>query len=257
MDKSFLVRIFGFRATFIHGDLLVLDRWLWLKKRLPVTRNGEKLIDAGCGSGAFTIGAARRGYDAIGKLVLLALQIAMERAEICNAKSTSFPIQDIRFLHERTEFAGKFDVAISFENIEHVIDDRKLMKDIYRVLKPGGCLLLTTPNYYYEAMSPGDNGPFSREEDGWHVRRGYSAAMLAELCAESGFMVEEISSCSGFFSQRVTTLLRAIRPSALGWVLTLPFRILPVLFDRILHKLTGWPDYSICMVAYKPRFAKE
>jgi 2-polyprenyl-3-methyl-5-hydroxy-6-metoxy-1,4-benzoquinol methylase len=66
MDKSLLVRIFGFRATVIHGDLLVLDRWLWLKKRLPFTRNGEKLIDVGCGSGAFTIGAALRGYQAIG-----------------------------------------------------------------------------------------------------------------------------------------------------------------------------------------------
>ena len=258
MDKSLLVRIFGFRTTFIHGDLLVLDRWLWLKKRLPVTRNGEKLIDAGCGSGAFTIGAALRGYDATGlSWDLRNQQIATERAEICNAKNARFPIQDIRLLHERTEFSGKFDVAISFENIEHIIDDRKLMKDLYRVLKPGGFLLMTTPNYFYEAMTSGDNGPFSREEDGWHVRRGYSAAMLTELCAEAGFIIDEISSCSGFFSQRATTLLRIIRPSALGWALTLPLRILPVIFDRLLHKLTGWPDYSICMVAYKPRFAKE
>lgn len=258
MDKSFLVRIFGFRASFIHGDLLVLDRWLWLKKRLPVTRNGENLIDAGCGSGAFTIGAALRGYQAVGlSWDARNQQIATERAEICNAKNVSFPIQDLRLLHERAEFSGKFDVAICFENIEHIIDDRKLMKDIYAVLKPGGFLLLTTPNYFYRAMSPGDNGPFSRDEDGWHVRRGYSATMLAELCAASGFLIDEISSCSGYFSQRVTTLLRAIRPSSLGWALTLPLRILPVMFDRLIHKLMGWPDYSICMVAYKPRFTEK
>jgi SAM-dependent methyltransferase len=183
-------------------------------------------------------------------------QIATERAGICQAEKARFPIQDIRLLDERSEFFGEFDVAISLENIEHVIDDRKLMKDLYRVLKPGGFLLLTTPNHYYKAMSPSEDGPFSREEDGWHVRRGYSAAMLAELCAEAGFMIEEISSCSGFFSQRVTTLQRAIRPASLGWALTLPLRVLPPLFDRFVRRLTRWPDYSICMVAYKPRFAE-
>jgi len=62
MDKSLLVRIVGFAATLIHGDPLILDRWHWLKKRLSRTLNGDKLIDIGCRSGAFTIGTALRGY---------------------------------------------------------------------------------------------------------------------------------------------------------------------------------------------------
>jgi 2-polyprenyl-3-methyl-5-hydroxy-6-metoxy-1,4-benzoquinol methylase len=66
MDKSTLGRWFGFPATLVHGDTLVLDRWFWLTRYLPVTRNGESLLDVGCGTGAFTIGAARRGYRAIG-----------------------------------------------------------------------------------------------------------------------------------------------------------------------------------------------
>jgi hypothetical protein len=43
MDKSALVRLVGFPATLIHGDPLVLDRWFWLKARLPKTRNGESI----------------------------------------------------------------------------------------------------------------------------------------------------------------------------------------------------------------------
>ena len=66
MNSSFLVRVFGFRGTLMHGDTLVLDRWRWLKRRLPKTANGETLLDVGCGTGAFTIGAARRGYHATG-----------------------------------------------------------------------------------------------------------------------------------------------------------------------------------------------
>ena len=49
--KSALVNLLGFPATLIHGDTLVLDRWLWLKQRLPKTLTKAKLIDVGCGSG--------------------------------------------------------------------------------------------------------------------------------------------------------------------------------------------------------------
>jgi hypothetical protein len=59
MDRSTLVRLLGFLATLIHGSPLTLDRWMLLKQWLP--KNGENLIDVGCRSGAFTIGAARRG----------------------------------------------------------------------------------------------------------------------------------------------------------------------------------------------------
>jgi len=258
MDKSFLVRVFGFPATLIHGDLLVLDRWRYLRKRLPVTLNGEKLIDVGCGTGAFTIGAARRGYKAIGLSWDERNQkVARERARLCGVPETQFPIQDLRSLDQRSEFTENFNVAICCENIEHILDDRRLMRSITHSLLPGGILLLTTPNFFYRAISFSDNGPFARTEDGGHVRRGYTKAMLCELCADAGLVVEEITYCSGFFSQKITALMRALGGGILGWVPTLPLRILPVLFDPLIAKATGWPAFSICIMAYKPRFLRE
>lgn len=249
-----MVRVFGFPATLIHGDLLVLDRWRYLRKRLPVTRNGEKLLDIGCGTGAFTIGAARRGYQAIGLSWDARNQaVARERASLCGVPETQFPIQDVRNLDQCRELAEDFDVAIWFENIEHILDDRKLMKDVANCLRPGGLLLLTTPNFFNRAISPADNGPFSRVEDGWHVRRGYHRAMLCELCGHAGLVVEEISYCSGFFSQKITGLMRRSGDGIFGWAATLPLRVLPI-FDRLIAKATGWPDFSICLMAYKPRF---
>ena len=50
----------------LHFDTGVVDRWLWLRKRLPAADGSQSLIDIGCGAGAFTIGAARRGYQALG-----------------------------------------------------------------------------------------------------------------------------------------------------------------------------------------------
>ena len=259
LDRSSLVRVFGFPATLIHFDTLVLDRWFWVKKRLPRTRNGERIIDIGSGAGAFTIGAARRGYTALGlSWDAETLGVAAERARLCDARNTVFELFDIRRLGERKDLSESFEVAVCLETVEHILDDRKLLSDIGRVLVPGGFLLLTTPNHYYRAITLGDDGPFLHEETGWHVRRGYTPSMLLELCEASGFMIPEISYCSGFFSQKITWLIRNLSNLhwLLAWFVVLPLRIVPPLLDPVVRKISGWADYSICIVAQKPRFRK-
>jgi len=260
MGGSLLVKILGFPATLIHGDTLVLDRWLWLRRRLPRTRNGESLIDVGCGSGAFTIGAALRGYQALGlSWNERDLAVARQRAGICKAASACFRILDVRQLDTQADLLGKFDVAICTENIEHILDDGKLLRDIAACLKPGGRLLLTAPNYHYRAITSTDDGPFCKTETGWHVRRGYTRAMLRELCRQAGLSCEEISFCSGLLSQKVTFLLRFLSRWSvlLAWITTFPLRILPRLLDGPVTKLLGWPCYSICLEAYKPRYGNR
>lgn len=129
MDRSILIRLFGYRAAFIHGDCLMLDRWLFVKRHIPKTRNGEKVFDVGCGSGAFAIGLAKRGYTVTGLSWDERNQrIANERAAIVGvADRAAFPIGDARVLDTYEGYAGQFDYVLSLENIEHLLDDRKLM----------------------------------------------------------------------------------------------------------------------------------
>ena len=255
MAKSFLVRIFGFPATLIHGDTLVLDRWRWLKRRLPETANGETLLDVGCGTGAFTIGAALRGYTAHGLSWDERNQtVAAQRARICGAERATFSICDVRELEKHPQHSGVYDVVLCAENIEHILDDAKLMRSMAACLKPGGRLLLTTPNYYYRAITRPDNGPFCETETGWHVRRGYTRSMLLELTRHAGLECEELSYCSGAISQRVTQLMRkgaTIHP-LVGWIVVLPLRPLTS-FDSIISRWSRTPPFSICIEAYKPR----
>lgn len=263
MSSSLLVRLFGFPATLVHGDTLVLDRWRWLTQRLPVAGDGETLLDVGCGTGAFTIGTARRGYRATGISWDERNQTtAAERAKTCGATTASFVIGDVRELESLGSLDSEYDVALCLECIEHVLDDLKLMRNIAARLKPGGRLFLTTPNYNFHPITSSDKGPFQKTELGWHVRRGYTPAMLAELCEKSGLMVEETSYCSGFVSQKATYLWRRVARlpggSAVRWLVTLPLRLLPlVLPDRVLSRVIGWPFFSICLEAYKPRFPDE
>lgn len=130
------------------------------------------------------------------------------------------------------------------------------MNDIANCLKPGGRLFLTTPYYDYRAITAGDNGPFSPIEDGGHVRRGYTAAMLAELCALSGLVVEEASFYTGVVSQHVIRLQRVlsrIHP-LFAWAVVFPLRILPPIFDGLLTSVLRRPYFCICIEAYKSRY---
>jgi len=254
--RNLPLRLFGWRAAMTHGDMMMLDRWNWIKQRLPETCDSPKLLDVGCGTGAFTIATAKRGYEALGLSWDKRNQaVAQDRADICGASSASFEILDVRDLNERQEFKSTFDYILCLECIEHILDDFRLVASMAECLRPGGRLLLTTPNYLYTPVTSLDKGPFKPFESGWHVRRGYSPAMLRELCAAAGLTVEEISYCSGPISQLVVKVYRPLAnlSVAFAWIVTLPLRLLPLLLEHNVGKLLPQPGYSICLEAYKPR----
>ena len=122
MDKSLLIRIAGFPATLIHGDSLILDRYLWLKRQLPLTLNKDKLLDIGCGSGTFTIGANLRGYKSLGLTWdERDRNVAEERAELCKASSATFEAVDVRHLDARNDFIGKFSNEEKLYSLSRVL----------------------------------------------------------------------------------------------------------------------------------------
>ncbi len=251
--KNLPLKIFGNIITLIHHDTLVLDRWLWLKKRLPKKQN-LNLLDVGCGSGAMTIATAKLGYNSLGlSWDKINNDKGIARARICGLKNIDFSICDVRDLNKRTDLLQKFDIIICTENIEHIINDTKLMTDMYNCLNNNGKLFLTTPNFYFKPMY-GDPiekiNPINPIEDGGHVVIGYKQEDLIKLCNKTNFITEEISYCSGFFSQKITNIFRILFENTnhpFAWIITLPLRILPILFDKFIP----YEQYSICLVARK------
>jgi 2-polyprenyl-3-methyl-5-hydroxy-6-metoxy-1,4-benzoquinol methylase len=92
-----------------------------------------------------------------------------------------------------------FDLVYAGEIIEHVHDTVSLLREIQRVLRPGGTLLLTTPNlcsiknlYYW---LKGQQLAWVDYKDGQHGHvRYFSPASLAEVLMESGFYIERMCS---------------------------------------------------------------
>jgi SAM-dependent methyltransferase len=243
-----------FPATLILRDTLVLDRWRWLARRLPRTKGPARLLDVGCAAGAFSMGAALRGYDVLGlEHDPGSVAKARRRAAWLGVPHVRFEESDARRLGERADLRGAFDVVICCETIEHILDDAGLMRALAGCLKPGGRLLLTTPFAGFRAITREDDAPPSATEDGGHVRRGYAPADLERLCGQAGLQVVAFSGCSGVLSQKATWLYRRAgrRHPVLGALLVTPLRPFPPLLDAMATRALGWPYYCLGLEAVR------
>jgi SAM-dependent methyltransferase len=96
---------------------------------------GARILDAPCGAGALAIALRERGYETFGADVDPAAAVSLGDAFTIADLSQSLPWPD-----------GYFDAALSVEGIEHLENRHAYVRELRRVLKPGGTLVLTTPN---------------------------------------------------------------------------------------------------------------
>ncbi len=109
--------------------------------------NGKTILEIGCGRGSFS-NYIVKGFRGIEKLYACDYSgWALEKGKMNGAKSARIIWQkeDIQKLSFKD---NSFDVIISCETIEHVASPNLALKEIYRVLKPGGKFILTCPNYF-------------------------------------------------------------------------------------------------------------
>lgn len=137
-----------------------------------------EVLEVGCGEGRgidWIIGRST-GYSAIDKIeaVIAELKTKYPQGKFYRGNIPPLPAFP----------DNSFDRVLSFQVIEHIDDDQLFLKEIHRVLKPGGRALLTTPNR-----------PKSLTRNPWHVRE-YTAPELTAL-AKTIFAGVEMKGITG------------------------------------------------------------
>jgi SAM-dependent methyltransferase len=146
--------------------------------RLPLPRPA-RVLDAGCGSGR-TLEELRRYGEVSG------IELDPGAAELAQGRGCG----EVRVgrLEELPWEGESFDLITCLDVIEHTPDDRVTLRELRRVCRPGGFLLVTVPAY---------QGLWSMHDVANHHYRRYSRPRLRAAARESGWRVRRMTSFNG------------------------------------------------------------
>ena len=150
------------RARIIFKELAIIEK-----------EKSDKVLDIGCGDGIFPIELAKRGYSVVGvDLNVKSVNYAKYFSKRSEVK-IDFLVGDACHLPFANE---SFDIILCSEVLEHIKDDEGAIREIERVLKQNGLLILTVPSD--KASS------YLR-----HVRCGYSLYDISSKLTKSGINI--------------------------------------------------------------------
>lgn len=100
----------------------------------------KRVLDVGCGVGMYLAAFGRCTPHVFG------VEVEAERAREACSRAAGI----VQAVGERLPFAdGVFDITFSHEVLEHVADDRTVVREMVRVTRPGGRIILFVPNRLY------------------------------------------------------------------------------------------------------------
>ncbi len=185
--------------------------------------NDARVLDAGAGEGP---------YRSVFNLA------QYESTDICMVNKNYGKISYISDLNHIPVQSDCYDLVFCSQTLEHVPEPKKVISEIYRVLKPGGKLWLTAPFFFAEHGAPLD-----------YYR--YSQYGLRYILEGGGFEVERIEWLEGYFgtlSYQLKVAAKALPlkpgdfgPGLLSWIVIPLIGVLKGLF-AILIPFFSWLD---------------
>ncbi len=214
------------RHWWYRGRRSVLERVID-DLRLPARAH---ILDAGCGSGRNMVELARHGVVTGVELSATSVGLARERqaGEVVEGSVLQMPFFE----------AGSFDLAASLDVIEHLQDDLQALRELRRVVAPGGALLVTVPAYQWL---------WSGHDEINHHHRRYTRRSLQRVGEQAGWQQVRTTYFNSLllpaaillrvldrFSRKTTesSLDLWVPPAPVNWLLERPLALEAALIGR-------------------------
>jgi SAM-dependent methyltransferase len=214
------------------------DRHWWYRGRREVLERvidglglppAARILDAGCGSGRNMIELARRG--SVTGVEVSDMSVCLARArdagEVIAGSVLQMPFE-----------SASFDLVVCLDVIEHLEDDLAALRELRRVIKPGGALLVTVPAYQWL---------WSGHDEVNHHYRRYTRKTLESVAEEARWEPVRTTHFNSLllpaaillrildrFSRKTTesSLDLWVPPQPLNWLLERPLRLEAMLIGR-------------------------
>ncbi len=187
------------------GDMALKRRARKIIEGLDLN-DGDKILEVGCGNGYYLSLLNRLGKNP----KLVGVDIDRSALEDAEKRIADKSIKLIFSFAEKLPFKNSsFDKIVMSEVIEHVADEKPVLREVYRVLKQGGILTLTTCCIDY---------PFFWDPVNWilqrlfktHIKSGFWAGIwnqhtrlykkeqFEQLMKNAGFRIEQSESLTNW-----------------------------------------------------------
>lgn len=183
------------------GRRAILDNFLKnIVAEIPGSRSEVRILDVGCGTGGNLEMLSHYGRCEGVDISEKALQFCRKKGmDVHQGMAESLDFDD-----------GSFDLVTALDLVEHLDNDAAGLSEMYRVMKPGGRLLVFVPAFMWL---------WGVQDDVSHHRIRYTRPQLVSRLEKAGFEVERSTYANIIF-------------------------FLPILLGRLLIKLTGFKPES-------------
>ncbi len=216
--------------------------WWFRERRALIARDLRRVtpgraIDIGAAAGRNTRVLEELGWQAF------ALEYDESGAELAQAAGRTVVRGDATRLPVPS---ATFDLAMSYDVLEHIADDAAVVREMLRVLKPGGRVLIAVP---------ADPRLWSEHDDAVSHLRRYTRESLTALFEDAGFDIEKVRSWNVLL--RPAIAWKRGRPANSGS----DIEAVPRPLNRVLHAIVGaerylptgrLPGVSLMLRARKP-----
>lgn len=278
-DNSFLkdtyLKIFGYPYPPRRNEAALVFDFLNPKKN-------EKILDVGCGDGIWYNELRKRGINVVGiDTSDYDLNKLNERAKILNLKTEAIKADAQEMPFEN----NVFDKVYSISTLEHIEDDKKVFREVARVLKPNGLLVLSIPmkevpfltkiavrlpkpikELFYNKLvinAKNEQDYLNNFNKHYFHCRNYTIEDIRERLEKYGFKIEKKSYNCRFFGSFIWSLYHTLKiferhkspttnyqfSNETIFALVAPFFYLLFLIDRLLF----WTKGRIVIIMLKLR----
>jgi len=147
-----------------------------LERQFPPAARPIQLLDFGCGTGAFLEHLERFGS-------VSAVDADPSAVEFCHSRGRS----EVQLVPPGAPlpFAdATFDLVTTLDVIEHIGDDVGALRELHRVLRPGGRLLVAVPAFMFL---------WGKQDEVSHHHRRYTAKTMRRALTEAGFALPPLA----------------------------------------------------------------